>query len=155
MKIIKNYIGYKDKKINKYDLDKFHKSINKIENHLAELEEKQIKKKDNIIDESDDEFKLSDELFRIGNKLEWILCEGCKRYYGLRSMGYIQRVSFDKSKNIEYLAKGDFGEVHKAIRFYHQDYQEGKNTQLKRYDKIVDILSKSFIVIIIITLNQK
>ena len=139
MKIIKNYIGYKDKKINKYDLDKFHKSINKIENHLAELEEKQIKKKDNIIDESDDEFKLSDELFRIfriGNKLEWILCEGCKRkeirnrmvlqitFNRLHSMDYIQRISFDESKNIEYLAKGDFGEVHKATRFYHQDYQE-------------------------------
>jgi hypothetical protein len=96
LKIIKNYIGYKDKKINKYDLDKFHKLINKIGNHLAELEEKQRKKKDNIIDESDDEFKLSDELFRIGNKLEWILCEGCKRkeirnrmYYGLHSTDLI------------------------------------------------------------------
>jgi hypothetical protein len=39
-------------------------------------------------------------------------------------MDYIQRISFDESKNIKYLAKGDFGEVHKATRFYHQDYQE-------------------------------
>ena len=79
MKIIKNYIGCEDKKINKHDLDKFHKLINKIGNHLAGLEEKQRKKKDNIIDESDNEFKLSDELFRIGNKLnKWILCESCK-----------------------------------------------------------------------------
>ena len=136
MKIIKNYIGCEDKKINKHDLDKFHKLINKIGNHLAGLEEKQRKKKDNIIDESDNEFKLSDELFRIGNKLEWILCEGCKRkeirnrmvlqitFNRLHSMDYIQRISFDESKNIEYLAKGDFGEVHKATRFYHQDYQE-------------------------------
>ena len=128
---------------------------------------KQRKKKDNIIDESDNEFKLSDELFRIGNKLEWILCEGCKRkeirnrmvlqitFNRLHSMDYIQRISFDESKNIEYLAKGDFGEVHKAT------WIDGdREIELERIhnsnDKIRDILKEvkqEFIVIITITLK--
>src|SRR5207244_1178802 len=61
--------------------------------------------------------------------------------------GDIQWIPFNEFKNIKYLAKGGFGEVHKAtwINYYH-DYYEKKykeyNVVLKRIynssDKIVD-----------------
>ena len=56
-------------------------------------------------------------------------------------------IIFDEFKNIEYLAKGDFTEVHKAIWFngYYKYYKD-IDVVLKRIynhssdDKIVDIL---------------
>ena len=99
-----------------------------------------------------------------------ILCEGCKEkknkkltdkygneeiarflYYQCKlnatshDSEYIRWIPFDKFKNIEYLAKGGFGEVHKAtwINCYNED------VVLKRIynnnssdDKIVDILKE-------------
>ena len=89
-----------------------------------------------------------DKLIGILNQIcKKVLCKGCKEEIekltdkcGNREIakflyqcrldrewfvnGRIQWIPFDEFKNIEYLAKGDFGEVHKATRFYHQDYQE-------------------------------
>ena len=70
---------------------------------------------------------------------------------------YIRWIPFDEFKNIEYLAKGGFGEVHKAT------WIDGhRKVILERIhnsnDKIVDILKEvkqEFIVIITITLKQK
>ena len=70
LKVLENC---KDKKIDGIDIDKFHKSINKIESRLAELEEAEEKEKDIIIK------RLNDELSWINIRLhEKILCEGCK-----------------------------------------------------------------------------
>src|SRR5207248_5030023 len=124
LKIIENCTNCKDKKIDKIDgLDELKK------------EEQGWKKRD-IID------KLNNELNKIDfelNKKE-ILCESCKEkkiekltdkcgneeisrliYYQCKLNTYvydqrccIQWIPFDEFKNIEYLAKGGFGEVHKA-----------------------------------------
>ena len=74
---------------------------------------------------------------------------------------YIQWIPFDEFKNIEYLAKGGFGEVHEATWFYCQDHKKTE-VVLERIhnsnDTIVDILKKvkqEFIVIITITLKWK
>ena len=107
-----------------------------------------------------------------------ILCEGCKRKE-IRKLAdkceneeiakflyecrlnrehycddYIRWIPFDEFKNIEYLAKGGFGEVHKAT-WINGDYgisemkYEEKDVVLKRIynnnssdDKIVDILKE-------------
>jgi len=163
LKIIKNC---KDKKIDGIDLDKFHVSINIIENCLAELEEEE---KDSIINE------LNSELFQIDIRLnQEILYEDCKEkerekltdkcgnkeiarflydcklnaeYY----YEYIRWIPFDKFRNVEYLAKGGFGEVHKAtwINGYYVGWKKKYEDQvvLKRIynsndDKIVDILNE-------------
>ena len=69
----------------------------------------------------------------------------------------LQRLySFDEFKNIEYLAKGGFGEVHKTTWFdeYHVVLERIHNSN----DKIVDILKEvkqEFIVIITIALKWK
>ena len=111
------------------------------------------------------------------NKIDFeLLCEGCKEkkkekltdkcgneaiarflYYQCKLNAvkyndrYIQWIPFDEFKNIEYLAKGGFGEVHKAIWFNGcYDYCEGKykdeDVVLKRIydssDRIVDILKE-------------
>ncbi len=111
--------------------------------------------------------KLEDELFKI-NKV--MLCEGCKEkeikkladkcgneeisrfLYDCKPSAYyyIRWISFDEFKNIEYLAKGGFGEVHKAtwINYYDTLYNEFRDIDvvLKRVydsnDKIVDILKE-------------
>ena len=81
---------------------------------------------------------LNQELFKINIRLNnEILCEGCKGkkikkltdkcgneeiarflYYQCKSKyyngDYIRWIPFDEFKNIEYLAKGGFGEVYKA-----------------------------------------
>ena len=127
LKIIGNCTSCKE--IERNDLDNFHKSINKIENCLVELE------KEKWIDE------LIDELIEINIRLnKAVLCEVCKEkeirkltdkcenkeiarviyecklnpnYYG----DYIQWIPFNELKNIGYLAKGGFGEIHKATWF--------------------------------------
>ena len=69
---------------------------------------------------------------------------------------YIQWIPFDEFKNIEYLAKNGFGEVHKAT------WIGDRKVVLERIhnsnDKIVDILKEvkqEFIVIITIPLKWK
>ena len=74
----------------------------------------------------------------------------CKsKYY---NGDYIRWIPFDEFKNIEYLAKGGFGEVHKAtwIGYYNslKMKYEDRDVVLKRIynnssgDKIVDILKE-------------
>src|SRR5207253_4222944 len=121
--------------------------------------------------------KLSKIDFEL-NKKE-ILCEGCKRkkiekltdkygnegitrflYYQHKPKGiyyydeYIRWIPFDEFKNIKYLAKGGFGEIHKANWINYGYYNtnemkyEHKDVVLKRIynnssdDKIVDILKE-------------
>ena len=70
---------------------------------------------------------------------------------------YIRWVPFDEFKNIEYLAKGGFGEVHKAT-WIDRDREVVLERICNSDDKIVDILKKvkqEFIVIITITLKWK
>src|SRR5437660_815053 len=78
--------------------------------------------------------KLTEMDFRLN---KWILCRICKRKkiekltdkYGNKEIarllhdtklntnehvGYVQWIPFDEFRNIEYLAKGDFSEVHRA-----------------------------------------
>ena len=64
--------------------------------------------------------------------------------------GYIRWIPFDKFRNVEYLAKGGFGEVHKAtwINYYDSYDEEHKDRDvvLKRIhnsnDKMVDVLNE-------------
>src|SRR2546421_8060436 len=146
---------------------------NNLDKGLVELEkEEQRKKKEYIIK------KLNDELNKIDFKLNgWVLCEGCKGkkvekltdkygneelarflYYQCKLSAYdyydyIRWIPFDEFKNIKYLAKVSFGEVHKAawINGYYDGYEEkyyDKDVVLKRIynnssdDKIVDILKE-------------
>src|SRR5439155_15546108 len=117
-----------------------------------------------------------------------ILCEGCKGkkvekltdkcgngeiarflYYDCKlnaysyDSEYIRWIPFDEFKNIEYLAKGGFGEVHKAawINSYYDNYEmkyEDRDVVLKRIfnnssdDKIVDILKEVKFIINIVNL---
>ena len=165
-KIIENCTSCcKDEKIDGNDLDE-------IKNCLAELEkEEQKREKWKIIGE------LNKELFEINIRLnKEIICEGCKEKEiekltdkcGNEEIArllhecklnaghykyYIRWIPFDEFKNIEYLAKGGFGEVHKAtwINGNYHNYEmkyEDKDVVLKRIynnssdDKIVDILNE-------------
>jgi len=142
---------------------------------LAELEkEEQKEKKEKII------HKLNDKLNEIDFKLNgWVLCESCKEKkfkkltdkYGNEEMArllyyqcklnaeyyyneYIRWIPFNEFKNIEYLAKGSFSEVHKATWIGYGYYNtnemkyKDKDVVLKRIynnssdDKIVDILKE-------------
>src|SRR5439155_26529097 len=94
--------------------------------------------------------KLAD---KYGNK------EIAKLLYECRLNGewYYDDYPFDKFENIEYLAKGGFGEVYKAtwIDGNREVVLEGIHNS---NDKIVDILkevNQEFIVIITIILKQK
>jgi hypothetical protein len=158
LKIIENCTSCKDEKIDGNYLDKC----------LAKLEkEKWEWKRRNIID------GLNNELNKIDFELDKkVLCEGCKEKkfekltdkYGNEEIArflyyqckldaeyyYRKWIPFNEFKNIEYLAKGGFGEVHKAtwIR-YDRCY-----VVLKRIynnssdDKIVDILKEVKFIII-------
>ena len=168
LEIMENCTSCKDKIKGKKHFKEFCKSINEIEICLAELEE------ENIISE------LGGELFEINTRLNnKLLCEGCYevkkltdkcgnrelakflyecRLTRLHYFNYTRWIPFDEFKNIEYLTKNGFGEVHKATWF--DDYD--KDVVLERIhnsnDKIVDILNEvkqEFIVIITITLKQK
>ena len=62
---------------------------------------------------------------------------------------YIQWILFDEFKNIEYLAKGDFAEVHKATWFngYYEYYKDVDVVLKRKYnnsnnDKISGILNE-------------
>src|SRR5947208_219741 len=139
LKVIENCTSCKDKKIYRYSLDK-----NKILLSCVRKRRTRKEKKD-IIN------RLNNGLFEINIRLnKEILCEGCKEkeiekltdkcgnekiarflYYECKLnayyYNYIQWIPFDEFENIKYLAKGGFGEVHKAtwINGYY-DYEEMK-----------------------------
>ena len=74
---------------------------------------------------------------------------------------YIQWIQFNEFKNIEYLAKGGFGEVHKATWINYNGDGNEKDVVLKRIynssDKILDILKKvkKFLILIKSFVNLK
>src|SRR5437773_1955359 len=153
LKTIEDCANYKDKEVGRNSFDEFRELINKI----------------------GEKYDLDKILFEMNVRLnKEVLCEGCKRkeirkladkcgneeiakfLYECRLNAkhhdnYIQWIPFDKFKNIEYLAKGGFGEVYKAtwVNSYY-DYRErkyrGQEVVLKRIynsnDKIVDILKE-------------
>src|SRR5256885_2018222 len=148
LKIIENCTSCeKDKETNEIGLDRF----------LAELEK----------EEQGKNYKLNQIDLELNQK---VLCEGCKEkkfekltdkygneeivrflYYQCKLNAkyydnYIRWIPFDEFKNIKYLAKGGFGEVHKATWINGDGYH--KDVVLKRIynnssdDKIVDILNE-------------
>ena len=87
------------------------------------------------------------KLTRCGNGELAKFIHQCKRY----APGcMVKWIPFNEFKNIEYLAKGGFGEVHKATWINYYDIFEGRykdeEVVLKRIynssDKIVDILKE-------------
>jgi len=163
LKTIEDCANYKDKEVGRNSFDEFRKLINEIGEKYDSVE----------------------SLLKMNIRLnKEVLCEGCKgkeirkladkcrseeiakflyecRLSAKHHNNYIRWIPFDEFKKIEYLAKGGFGEVHKATWFYRQDYQKIE-VVLERIhnsnDKIVDILKKvkqEFIIIITITLKWK
>ena len=153
LKTIEDCANCKDKEVGRNDFDEFRKLINKIE------------KKHGLVE----------NLFKMNIKLNKVLCKCCKRkeirkladkcgnekiakfFYECRLNrkwyhdNYTQWIPFDKFKDIEYLAKGGFGEVHKATWINghynkHRNKYEELDVALKRIhnssDKIVDILKE-------------
>ena len=159
LKTIEDCANCKDKEVGRNDFDEFRKLINEIV----------IRK----------EYYLNGDLFEMNTRInKEVLCEGCKRkeirkladkceneeiakfLYECRlnrkqyDSDYIRWIPFNEFKNIEYLAKGGFGEVHKAtwIGYGYYNMREMKykdiKVVLKRIynnssdDKIVDILNE-------------
>ena len=152
LKVIDNCTSCKDKETDGNCPDK-------IEKCLAELEKER---------RWEERYELNNELFRINIRLnKKVLCEDCKgkkigkltykcgneelaRFLYSR---YIRWIPFDELKNIEYLAKDGFGEVHKATwingRYdrFEKKYKD-RDFVLKRIynnssdNKIVDILNE-------------
>jgi hypothetical protein len=153
LKTIEDCANCKDKEVGRNDFDEFRRLINGI----------RIK------------YKLDENLFKMNIRLSKVLCEGCKRKE-IRKLAdkcgneeiakflyecrlnreqycddYIQWIPFDKFKNIKYLAKGGFGEVHEAtwINCYYDKHKKkhcDREVVLKRIyessDKTVDILNE-------------
>ena len=166
LKTIEDCANYKDKEIGRNSFDKFCK-LTKIVIW---------KRSKSYLDE--DLLEMNVRL----NKEVLLLCEGCKgkeirkladkcgseeiakflyecklnrRWY--YDDGYIRWVPFDEFKNIGYLAKGGFGEVHEAT-WVDGDQEVVLEGIHNSNDKIVDILKEvkqEFIVIITITLKWK
>ena len=166
LKIIENCASCKDNR-GKFNLDEFHELINEIEHYLARLEEREEEEEETVlIDE------LYRKLFEIDDILDKkVLCKSCEgkkiekltdkceneelsRFiyalklnskYSYVKYSYIQWVSFNEFRNIEYLAKGDFGEVYEATLIGSYD-GFNKKIVLKRIynsgDKIIDILKE-------------
>ena len=151
LKILENCTSCKSN-TGKY-LDGIHKSINEIEKHLR--------------------WGIDYKLFKLNIRLnKEILCEGCKekeiekltdkcgnekiarflyecKLNAKYSYCYIRWIPFDEFKNIKYLAKCGFGEVHKAtwINYYDYIYKDIEVVLKRIYnnssdDKIVDILNE-------------
>src|SRR5436309_1006957 len=170
LEIMENCTSCKDKIKGKKNFKEFCESINETGNCLAELEEEEK----NIISE------LDGELFEINTRLNnKLLCEGCYEVKkltdkcGNRELAkflyecrlnrkwyfddYTQWILFDEFGDIEYLAKGGFGEVHEAT-WIDGDREVALERIHNSNDKIVDILKEvkqEFIVIITIILKQK
>jgi len=158
LKIIEHCTSCKKVDIKENDFDEFHKLINKIKSENKEQSSKELIG------------NLNKELIKIDDKLNRnILCEGCKEkkveklitkcgneemaklLYESKlnsdsdNINYIRWIPFSEFGNIEYLAKGGFGEVQKAVWFGHYYYDKW-NVVLKRLynssGKILDILKE-------------
>src|SRR5947208_2909163 len=82
-------------------------------------------------------------------RLLYYQCKLNTMYYRHNS-NYIRWISFDEFKNIEYLARGDFGEVYKATwingyyNFSRKKYED-RDVVLKRYIIIIQMMIKLWI----------
>ena len=157
LKTIEDCANYKDKEVGRNSFDEFRKLINEIG-----------KKYDSV-----------ESLLKINIRLnKEVLCEGCKgkeirkladkcrseeiakflyecRLNAKHHDNYIQWIPFDEFEDIEYLAKGGFGEVYKAT-WIDGDQEVVLERIHNSNDKIVDILKEvkqEFIVIITIILK--
>ena len=161
LKIIENCTGCKDD-TGKYYLYRFHELIDKVEYLLTELEkEEQEQEKNKIIG------RLNRKLIKMDDELnKKVLCESCKGKkiekltdkcgneeiagflyqckLNAKCHFYIQWIPLNEFKNIEYLAKGSFGEVHKAtwIRYNDCKYDVVLKRIYNSSDKIADILKE-------------
>ena len=159
LETIEDCANYKDKEVGRSDFYEFH----------------------NLINEIGKKYYLVENLFKMNVILnKEVLCESCKRkeirkladkcgneeiakfLYECRlnakhHNNYILWIPFDEFKNIEYLAKGDFGEVYKATCI-DGDQEAVLGRIHNSNDNIVDVLKEvkqEFIVIITITLTLK
>jgi len=163
LKLIENCTSCKNDNIKRYyDFDYHCDGLHRLINEIESEKEEQNKKK--IIG------NLNYELIKIDGELNnWVLCEGCKEKKkekliykcGNEEMAkllyqcklnsyndsYIRWIPFNEFRNIEYLAKGGFGEVSKAkwIGNYDYEYKE-MYVVLKRIynssNNILDILKE-------------
>ena len=154
-KTIEDCVNHKDKEVGRNGFDEFRKLINRIgkKRYLVEnLFEINTRLNDEILCESCKEKKIEKLTDKCGNKEVARFFHEC-RLNAKHHNNYIQWIPFDEFKNIEYLAKGGFGEVHKATwvnGYYNKDSGEynDKDVVLKRIynnssdDKIVDILKE-------------
>src|SRR6266511_2612380 len=126
----------------------FRESINEIEYYLVELEgEEEEREKEEITNELNGKLiEMDDEL------ISEILCESCKkelekltgkcgnkeiaRFLHIHELGH-KWISFNEFRNIEYLAKGEFGEVHKAIWIGYYDEYTRKYKEYKEREVVL------------------
>jgi len=157
LKTIEDCANYKDKEVGRNSFDEFRKLINKIGkkyNLVENLFEINTRLNDEILCESCKEKKIEKLTDKCGNKEVARFFHEC-RLNAKHHNNYIQWIPFDEFKNIEYLAKSGFDEVHEATWIDgSQDYGD-QEVVLERIhnsnDKIVDILKEvkqEFIVII-------
>jgi hypothetical protein len=161
LKIIENCTSCEKDKINEYNFNYLHELINELKSEKVEQEKKVIIN------------KLNEKLIYIDDELNRkVLCEGCKKKKienliikcGNEEMAellyqsklnsdniyYVRWIPFNEFKNIEYLAKGGFGEVQKAVwighGYYYRYVYKEREVVIKRLynsrDKILDILKE-------------
>ena len=132
--------------------------INKLSDELIRIS---VKLNQEVLDECCKEKQIKELTDKCGNEKIAIFLHKCKLnvnddyddHDGYNRYHYIQWIQFNEFKNIEYLAKGGFGEVHKStwINSYYNGFEMkyyNEDVVLKRIynnssdDKIVDILKE-------------
>ena len=142
MNVINNFFNVLNEMINKKKFSMIENA--ELSNELLET----LKLIENCIGCKDNIEKYFDRFRKSTNEIE---CWSEKEIDEQKNK-YIRWIPFDKFRNVEYLAKGWFGEVHKAtwINGYYDHYNkkyEDRKVVLKRIynsndDKIVDILNE-------------
>src|SRR5438874_13174776 len=150
IEILENCTTCKDKKIDGNCLDGLEKEeINELNSELLEIN---IRLNKEILCEGCKRKKIEKLTDKCGNEEIARFLYQCKLNMKHYNSFYIRWIPFDEFKNIEYLAKGGFGEVHKSTwTKYNDRFEErykNKDVVLKRIynnssdDKIVDILKE-------------
>src|SRR5947199_1907509 len=164
LKTIEDCANCKDKEVGRNSFDEFRKSINEIGknynldgNSIENLFEMNVRLNREVLCEGCKEKEIRKLTDKCGNEEIAKFLYECrldrKWYYD----DYIRWIPFDKFKNIEYLAKSSFGEVHQAT-WIDKDREVVLERIHNSNDKIVNILKEvkqEFIVIITIILKQK
>ena len=158
LKTIENCANCKDKEVGRNSFDEFRKLINEIEEYnLNKLSEINIRLNKELLCKDCKGKEIRKLAGKCGNEEIAKFLYECRLNSEWYHNNYIQWIPFDEFKNIEYLAKGGFGEVHEAIwvNSYYGFYGF-RERKYRNRDKIVDILKEvkqEFIVIITITLK--